>query len=318
MEESTIINMVKSYISQSMQNLDKENNKFDFKRQWYDLKSPNGISEFLKDTTAIANTFGLHGYIVIGFDDKAKEYFNSKFSNSGLKDKILLADLIIKHVDRLFTMDELDITIDGHSLSVIHIPPSIDKPHVIRSYKTFDKQEKEKIEVQRIFVRNASGTKIASKYDIDLMYYDRKNIIPEFKLLISCNLKIQYCFQFINNNGILSLNMRPTIENIGSRPVAISKMKFKIARHHGDEEYEKICLVSNELWLTNEIIIPSGDIFNGMITFSLEGNSFLTAPPEVDNILNSSRENLLFSPIEIYISNGEMITTELLKLGRGY
>lgn len=58
-----IENFVKSIIYQSKEGLNKEYSKFDFKKEWCNLKELKGINEFLKDTSAIANTFGPDGYI---------------------------------------------------------------------------------------------------------------------------------------------------------------------------------------------------------------------------------------------------------------
>jgi len=144
MNKDEIETLVSSYIEQSIQGLDKENPKFDFKRKWYNLKDPKEISEFLKDTTSIANTFGPDGYIVIGFDDDTKEFFPAKFSDSGLKDTSHIVNLVNGKVDTLFNINTIDIQFKGENLSIIHIPQSINKPHVIKKYITYDINGKEK------------------------------------------------------------------------------------------------------------------------------------------------------------------------------
>ncbi|MEO5600855.1 MAG: RNA-binding domain-containing protein [Cyclobacteriaceae bacterium] len=159
--------------------MDKENPKFDFKAIWYDLKSSKDISEFLKDTTSIVNTFGPDGFIVIGFGDKKKEFTQTTFKDSKLRDSADIINLINGN-DRLFIVNTIDIEVKGNSLSVIHIPPSIDKPHVIKKYITYETDgQAKKEEDNKIWVRKNSQTFTASKYDIDLMYYDRKNILPD-------------------------------------------------------------------------------------------------------------------------------------------
>lgn len=45
----------------------------DFKTKWYDLTNETEINEFVKDTSAIANTPGLHGFIVIGYGELVEE-----------------------------------------------------------------------------------------------------------------------------------------------------------------------------------------------------------------------------------------------------
>src|SRR5690606_23865125 len=128
-----------------------------------------------------------------------------------------------------------DVEIDDNPLSVIHIPPSIDKPHVIRLYQTFEKDGNlKKEEEHKMFVKKGSRAFPASRYDIELMYYDRKNIIPEYNLHLSyfdstCGFNIRY------NQGIV-FSFYPTIENTGLRPVAISRLLTNILFEETGEE----------------------------------------------------------------------------------
>ena len=66
-------------------------------------------------------------------------------------------------------------------MSILHIPPSFDKPHLIKNYKN----EKGREEQHRIFVRHGSTTRLANKYDIDFMNYDKKNLVPEYRINLS-------------------------------------------------------------------------------------------------------------------------------------
>ena len=207
--------IVHEHLEQSLLNLDKESLKFDFKYEWYNLTTLKGINEYLKDTTAMANTYGLDGFIVMGFDERRKIFKEARFEDCGLKDTNELNKVIIKRVSHLFELNSYDIMIDGHALSVLHIPPAWEKPFFIRNYQTFTKQQKVKKEYhQKVFVRKNTGTFSATKYDIDLMYYDRKNIEPDYRV-----------FMNIFKVSILPLeriiNIKFTVENAGKRPIAI-------------------------------------------------------------------------------------------------
>ncbi|MBK9333814.1 MAG: hypothetical protein IPM96_15750 [Ignavibacteria bacterium] len=79
MSEIEIIKLVRANIYQAIDGMSKENNKFDFKKLWYNLKDDLDLNEFLKDVSSIVNTPGPDGYIVIGFDDKSKKYKQSVF-----------------------------------------------------------------------------------------------------------------------------------------------------------------------------------------------------------------------------------------------
>lgn len=86
---------------------------------------------------SIANTFGLDGFIVIGFDDREKKFYPASFKDSGLKDTSDLTAIINKSVDRLFEINHHEITYKDKRLSILHIPPSLNKPHVLRVHRVF-------------------------------------------------------------------------------------------------------------------------------------------------------------------------------------
>lgn len=132
MKASEIEALVSPYLEQSLAGQSKEHQKFDFKRKWYNLQVDSEIMEFLKDTTSIANTVGPDGFIVIGFDEVEKKFHDAGIADSNLDDSSEIVDLINKKVDRLFRINVFDTSISGNKLSIIHLPPSFDKPHVIR------------------------------------------------------------------------------------------------------------------------------------------------------------------------------------------
>jgi hypothetical protein len=240
MEISEIVKRIESALAASEQGQEAETNKFDFKLEWYNLKEKKGINEFIKDTSAVANTVGLDGLIVIGYDDSRKIYSDAKISQSGLRDISDFRNLIVKHVDYAFEINVLDLTLNGHLLSVIHIPPSLDKPHVIRNHLT-NLDVSPKPNPNKIFVRKATGTYEATKADIELMFYDRKNIIPDYKLTTSVHLKSwnlectgQHYTKPLIVHGI-SLDVVLTIENVGRRPVALTKGIFSVKINFGED-----------------------------------------------------------------------------------
>ena len=223
---------VTDMIIQSINNQDVEHPKFDFKRKWYDLKSAKDIIEFVKDTTAIANTFGLDGLIVIGFDERTKEFHNAKFSDSGLKDKTELDSILIRRISNSFEINEYDFLINGNQISVIHIPPSIEKPHIIKNYQTFKKDGTIQETQQVTFVRKNSRTYPASKYDFDLMYYDKKNIVPDYNILI-----VPISVHVKGNSVNSHIQIIFDIENLGRRPVAFLKYRLEVIDSNGESEF---------------------------------------------------------------------------------
>jgi hypothetical protein len=256
MTEEKIIQVTESYINQALSGLDKENPKLDFKTKWYNLNDELEINEFIKDTSSIANTPGLDGFIIIGFNEKSKSFNDSKFSDCGLLDSNELPGIIIKRVDRAYNITNYDIEINGNKISVIYIPPSFDKPHVIRKYKSRSGKEED----QRVFIKNGSTTRIATKYDYDFISYDRKNNLPEYSIHISSAV-LSYYFNRMSESGLIETTLNLTIENNGLRPIAINEIVLEITIQEKTEKFysylNKQALSNQAIKVSNFIIQPA-------------------------------------------------------------
>lgn len=200
-----------------------ENPKLELKRQWYDLKDSDSSrkqeeSEFLKDLVALANTPGLEGYLVIGIDDKTGKIFHNPLANSGLQDKADLYKLVVKTVVEPVDFELYEIFIpDNQSrkmVSVLVVPPSLAKPHIIKYYRSKSDKEIENY----IPVRKGTSVFPATKYDIDFMYYDRKNAEPEYALDI-LSYKQEINFKTCENKIIAELQL--VFQNYGRKPIAL-------------------------------------------------------------------------------------------------
>lgn len=214
-----ITEIISSQIQIVLDGQESEYPKLDFKRQWYDLHEELSINEFLKDSTAMANAPGLDGFIVIGFDQKDKSFHPAKFSDSKLRDENELSGLINKRVDRLFHISHYPLIVNGNTISVLHIPPSFDKPHVIRNYKTKNSGDQQ----HRVFTKSGSSTKLATKYDYDFIAFDRANHIPEYDLQISFS-KLSYTVDYNKIESNVNLKLTMAIENTGRRAVSIHEI----------------------------------------------------------------------------------------------
>lgn len=304
MNSSQIISLIEIIIEQSLDGQEIENIKIDCKLKWWDLTDPLEISEFLKDTSAIANTFGLDGFLIVGFDDKQKQFNDTYFSDCNLSDTSYIRNLLIKHVEPSFDLNTFDITFKNHKLSVLHIPPSVNKPHVIKTYK---RQGKNGImeESNKIFIRKNTSNYIASKNDIDIMYYDRKNIIPEYNLIVSISaksLKIRYS---INAGAISDFRISPviTFENIGSRPVAIVGITIGIKLFE-DSRGDNVFLF--EVSISNPLIVPVNNIVN--FTWDLNGRKNYNYAQNKFDEVNHNLKHLIVEPIILATNTGkEMI-----------
>ncbi len=140
--------------------------------------------EFLKDITSIINSNGGDsGFIVIGIDSESKNLVDTKIDDSGLDDASKIKDIVVSNIDTPFTIDIDYITLEGKKLSIIHIPTTLHKPHIILRYYSPANQKFD----NEIFVRNGSGTSIAAKSDLDRMYWERGNIVLPEKLSLTIN-----------------------------------------------------------------------------------------------------------------------------------
>lgn len=166
-----------------------ENPLIELKRQWWDFENEMGISEFIKDTTSLANTPGGNGYIIIGLDERTGEIFNSPFpSHEKYDDPTKLGNLIYRKVQEPFTLEFFELTIDQKIIVVVEIIESHNRPHIIKEHKT----PKQTIQ-NFIPIRKSSGTRPADKFDLDLIYSSRSVNIPAYKLDLYVS-KITYLY----------------------------------------------------------------------------------------------------------------------------
>jgi Putative DNA-binding domain len=230
MNQENIEKIVSKYIINALEGLEIENPKVDFKRKWYDLTNQDEVNEFLKDITAIANTYGYSdGYIIMGFDSREKIFYDSFSRDSNLKDNSQIPDIIIKRCSDLFSFGIYDILYNDKKLSVIHIPPTFEKPIFIKNYQK--NKEKEGIP-HRVFVRKETKVREASKHDIEMMFYERGNMQPDYDF----DIQINDIFSRINSN-IIALHIEFLTENYGKKSLYLEDMKVIVSTENFKEEF---------------------------------------------------------------------------------
>lgn len=228
--------------------------KLDLKKEWYKLRDDAGkkneleISEFLKDVSAIANSYGGgDGYIIIGVKElkgnKGVEFFESNLTDSGYDDESDFINLLKSRIDKVFNIQILDhtFTIDEaeRKVSIVYIPPSISKPHVVVEYRNRNNQ----VFKNEVFIRIGGTNEIASKADFDRMYLERPTIQTEseielniqlrdlkFRVNESHNFHNMYSVQCIFPYGV-------SLENLGYRLITFNKVEIKF-----DFEFEPTSL----------------------------------------------------------------------------
>lgn len=238
-------------IRQSIEGLENESPKIDFKSKWYNLKEGSEIQEFLKDTTSIVNTVGLDGYLIIGFNDKTKELRSCSFAESGLRDTSDLPGIIIKKCSDLFELNYYEFEFERNTIGIIHLPPCLNKPIFIKNWKKYDKNGSIKYELDhRVFVRKGTSTFPASKYDFELMYYDRKNIEPDYSYSLDIislehkegrDLKMHNPQYKPENSTALFM----TIENHGKRNLIIKEAEITLSNSNRSIRYHEVTFQHN-------------------------------------------------------------------------
>lgn len=207
-----------------------EENKLELKSEWYNFIDRNrkkqNESEFLKDLAAIANTTGPTGYLIIGINEKTGELKNSPISKCGFQDISYVQKLVVKAIDKPVDFEYLELTVKDNSkksiIAVFVIPPSLDKPHVIGSYLSKKGNEI----INYIPVKKATNIYNANRSDIELMYYDRKNIEPEYALeLKSYKPKLGISSSIAE----VKINFQICFQNYGRKPIAIVECALKVS-----------------------------------------------------------------------------------------
>ena len=259
---------VKDEIQQQIRNaengLQSENPKFDFKFKWYDLSQKDrDYYELIKDCSAMANSIGNDGIIAIGYDDKRCLYNESKITSSGKLESLEIYKILGGNIVEMFDINIYEERINDKIFSVLHIPNSISKPHLIKDYKRNWKDGESKVtEKNKIFIRKDTGTKEANKYDIDLMYIDRKNIIPDYLLYVDA-IKIDFG-NYSKRKETIQFVIFFSIENLGKRPVAISDitLQARLPNHTVEFKLEgkvtQVGLIAKHS--AKDLIIKSGEL----------------------------------------------------------
>lgn len=204
-----------SIIEKARNGINVEGTNVDIKRQWWNLGK--NLDEFLKDITSMANTHTGDSIIVIGIDNKG-----------ALNDAPLPLDeasIQNKHKEKInpkITIKISEETVEEKTISIIEIPHSLNRPHVIKKYKNQDNW---------IPIRFGSSTTNASKVDLDIMYGER-TMSPKPDLKIGFHEESIRWANFAGYKG-MSFAVRLDLDNFeGQKPEIITKIS--IVENSGD------------------------------------------------------------------------------------
>ena len=273
-----------------------EESKIEIKREWYDLgnKDKKVISEFLKDITSIANTPGVNGFLIIGLDQKTGQLFDSPFTSSGLRDVSDIYGLMVKFVDPAIDFEIKEFEMNGKTVTVFIIPPSLSKPHIISEYIS----KSDKIIQNYIPIRKVSGIYPANRSDIEFMFYDRKNIEPEYALEIKT---YKPHLRFTAGNGQpFSAKIQSSLQNYGRKPIALVAGSLTVKpgdRLDIDKELvftlysyrDYVAHRSDHSILHRNLVVPSNQIETVEFTFHCQENLREHDKVALRDLLNSAK-----------------------------
>lgn len=312
MTEEEIINFVKNKISLSLNTSShQESNKLDFKLKWYELNDVKGKNEFLKDCCSIINSYGGgHGFIVIGYGEKKKVFKDAEISNSGFNDDKYLIDIIRSKVDMYFNIQVFDVEIEiegaKRKLSIIAIPPSLNKPHVITEYK-----EGATTYLNEIFVRHGSTNQRATKGDLDIMYSEKTSLIVDKQVNSTISFKsLRVPSELGKLTSRYSISSDLILHNVGSKNILVRKIIMEVkVEVLGEWEKDTLKFISKQ---DKFLIIKPDSVEHNIEHFEVDNRS-----PNFNQRLSEYYQNgidayiLAINFIDLVLINNEVIRTNL-------
>lgn len=200
-----------------------EGTNLDLKREWWNFNTQ--LEEFLKDTCLMANNHSGESYIIIGMDE------DGILHNAPVPEDE--ANIQSRHKSRIEPIIALRIeefTLNGSIISVLTIPHSTNRPHVVKRFGNRDNW---------IPIKVGSSTLTASRADLDEMYKERSaSNSPSLRVEWTEN-KVRWAnFAGYGDN---SFGVKLTLDNSkGSAPGYITKVTIKeLSGEHWESQFFK-------------------------------------------------------------------------------
>jgi predicted HTH transcriptional regulator len=147
-----------------------EGPKFDIKQQLWNLDTSEGKAEFIKDVSAIANSPGQEiGYIILGITDADRSVVGI---DRNLLNEERLQQIVAEYIDPPFALSFTMKSLLEHSVGLISVPPSSQKPHLIN-------RDIGKLRQGTCYVRRGSITALARSSDLRMMIKEVISIPPD-------------------------------------------------------------------------------------------------------------------------------------------
>jgi len=141
------------------------------------------------------------------------------------------------------------------------------------------------------------------------MYYDKKNVIPDYEINASISLD-QLSFSIDYNNNSLILTTIMNIENLGRRPISFKEIfiKAKIS------EKDFIFRFNARQFISNNVVLKVGEIWSERIKLeSIEKIQFenISERNQLQEMYNNEKKKFACQTISILLVNGESISSKV-------
>ena len=152
----------------------EEGPKLDFKLK-IDLYTESGKKEFAKDVSAIANSKGGRGYLIIGVADKTKELVG--LSDEEVFEEERVQQVVSSRCEPPIPVDVAFINIEGKKLGIITIYDGNQKPYQLKETGAF-------------YIRRGSTTDIMRKQEILNLFEENLDITIETFPIMKSDAKL--------------------------------------------------------------------------------------------------------------------------------
>jgi predicted HTH transcriptional regulator len=249
----------------------EEGTKLDFKLK-IDLFTESGKKEFSKDVSAIANSKGGRGYLIIGIEDKSKEII-------GIKDENLFEEERVQQVISSRCEPPIPIEVEfqeleGKKIGIIIIYDGNQKPYQVKETGAF-------------YIRRGSTTDIMRKQEILNCFEENLDISIETCPIIKSDtslLDMKLIKKYFSNKNIdiNEDNKSYLLENAG---IVFTEKESK----EQSCTYGGLIVFSeeNSLCIPNNMIKVINKLDDKMQKITIIQGSLLTMIDRVDKLLNS-------------------------------
>lgn len=184
MDKKKVMNLIKK----------EEGTKLDFKLK-LDLETESGKKEFSKDVSAIANSKGGRGYLIVGVEDKSKKIVGTEIP---MYSEEQLQQIVSSRCEPPIPISVQNILFEDRYVTVITIYDGGQKPYQVRENGAF-------------YIRRGSTTDTMRKQELLTCF--QENLIINSELFPIIKSKIEFIDNDLVDKYFSAINIKVTEEN---------------------------------------------------------------------------------------------------------